>query len=146
MAVEERQRHELHARLDQVLGPEEASTLMSYLPPVGWADVATKRDLDNFANQLRIEFRDAIHDEVGALRRDFNARIDGVHGELDARLDKLDDNLNGRIDKLDDRIDKLDARIDKLDEQLAANLRVLLFSMLGAIFTTASLAFGAAHL
>ena len=29
---------------------------MEHLPPVGWADVATKRDLDNFANVLRAEF------------------------------------------------------------------------------------------
>ena len=128
MAVEERQRHDLHARLEQVLGPEEASTLMSYLPPVGWADVATKRDLDHFADRLRIEFRDALHEEATSVRRDLNVRID-----------KLEDKLSGRIDGVDGRIDGLQ---DKLD----ANLRVLLFSMLGAIFTTAGLAFGAAHL
>ena len=35
MAVDERARHELHGRLDDVLGLEEATTLMSLLPPVG---------------------------------------------------------------------------------------------------------------
>lgn len=46
MATDERSRHELYARLEQVLGSEEAATLMEHLPPVGWADVATKHDLE----------------------------------------------------------------------------------------------------
>ncbi len=32
MAIDERERHRLHERLDEVLGPEEAATLMSHLP------------------------------------------------------------------------------------------------------------------
>jgi hypothetical protein len=46
MAISEESRHHLYLRLEQVLGPQEAATLMEHLPPVGWADVATKRDLD----------------------------------------------------------------------------------------------------
>ena len=66
MAVDERARHELHAKLDEILGSDEATTLMSYLPPVGWADVATKRDLD-------------------ALE----VRLDGFEGRLDAKVERL---------------------------------------------------------
>jgi hypothetical protein len=50
MPLDERARHELFLRLEAVLGPESAETLMELMPPVGWADVATKRDLD-----LRLE-------------------------------------------------------------------------------------------
>lgn len=46
MAIDERSRHDLYARLVEVLGSEEAATLMEHLPPVGWADVTTKRDLE----------------------------------------------------------------------------------------------------
>jgi len=45
MAVDERSRHELYRRLEEVLGPEAATTLIEHLPPVGWADVATRHDL-----------------------------------------------------------------------------------------------------
>ncbi len=53
MSIDERARHELHAGLDELLGPERAGTLMGYLPPVGWADVATRRDLDALEQRLR---------------------------------------------------------------------------------------------
>ena len=46
MAISEESRHHLYLRLEEVLGSEEAATLMEHLPPVGWADVATKRDIE----------------------------------------------------------------------------------------------------
>src|SRR5258707_12962464 len=47
MAFDERARHQLYLRLEEHLGAEAAATLMDHLPPTGWADVATKRDLDH---------------------------------------------------------------------------------------------------
>ena len=71
MAIDERARHELYLRLEEHLGAEAATTLMEHLPPVGWADVATKRDLDQLrtltksdvdrlGDQLRAEIHKAI--------------------------------------------------------------------------------------
>lgn len=57
MAIDERSRHELYVRLEGVLGPEAATTLMEHLPPVGWADVATKRDLDLLAARIDLSCR-----------------------------------------------------------------------------------------
>ncbi len=45
MAVTERERHELYLTLERVIGKSAAETIMTLLPPVGWADVATKQDL-----------------------------------------------------------------------------------------------------
>jgi len=60
LTIDERSRHELYLRLEETLGPEAATTLMEHLPPVGWADVATKRDLDHLAT--------AFTGELGGLR------------------------------------------------------------------------------
>jgi hypothetical protein len=49
MPVDERSRHALYLKLEEILGRQEATTLMEHLPPVGWADVATKHDLDQLA-------------------------------------------------------------------------------------------------
>jgi hypothetical protein len=64
MAIDERARHELYLRLEEHLGPEAATTLMEHLPPVGWADVATKRDLDQLADRLRAEFYKSLNEQT----------------------------------------------------------------------------------
>ena len=56
MAVDEQKlRQSPHARLDAAVGADEAALLMEYLPPVGWSDVATKRDLDMLRADVRTE-------------------------------------------------------------------------------------------
>lgn len=67
MSISEQARHQLHSRLEQVLGPDEAATLISYLPPVGWQDVATKRDLDAAVSTLR--------GEISGLRGELSAEV-----------------------------------------------------------------------
>ena len=77
MAVDERARHQLYLELEEVLGPERAATLMELLPPVGWADVATKHDLDLGIGQLeqRILLKiEATSQEVMATFRSEFAR------------------------------------------------------------------------
>lgn len=59
MTIDERQRHGLYQELEATLGPEHAATLMSMLPPVGWADVATKSDVASLGRELRSEIQAA---------------------------------------------------------------------------------------
>jgi hypothetical protein len=46
MAVDERRRHEMYLAFEELVGGEVAATMMEHLPPVGWADVATKHDVE----------------------------------------------------------------------------------------------------
>src|SRR5262245_10900010 len=55
MAVDERRRLQLADAAKRALGDDAGITLMEMLPPVGWADVATKQDLA--ALELRLEAR-----------------------------------------------------------------------------------------
>jgi hypothetical protein len=55
MTVDERSRHRLYRKLEEILGAEDAGTLMAQLPPAGYADLATKDDLARLGDQLRAE-------------------------------------------------------------------------------------------
>jgi hypothetical protein len=52
MSVDERARHRLYLKLEEVLGTEEAGTLMGQVPPTGYADLATRADLLAVKNDL----------------------------------------------------------------------------------------------
>jgi hypothetical protein len=85
MAIDERARHDLHRRAAQVLGDPPADTLMSLLPPVGWADVVTKDHLDQrlalLSSDLRAEMADGDASLKLAMERGFrrqNAFIAGL--------------------------------------------------------------------
>ena len=52
MLIDDTARFELHEALRTEIGERNADTLMSMLPPVGWADVATKQDLENLETRL----------------------------------------------------------------------------------------------
>ena len=74
MAISEESRHHLYQRLEEVLGREETKVLMEYLPPVGWADVVTKRDLDALETRMDMRF----------------ARIDERFTDMDHRLARIE--------------------------------------------------------
>lgn len=117
MAISEESRHHLYQRLEEVLGPEQARTLMEHLPPVGWADVATRRDIDD----LRVATRRDIGDLRVATRRDIEGLrtdVDGLResterefGRLDTRLGRVEDGLENLRDRLATSVDSLHSDI-----------------------------------
>ena len=117
MAVDEAARHQLYNSLESNLGPESASTLMSLLPPVGWADVATRQDLHALEHGLRGETA-GLRGEIGELRGEMH------HGFGDLRAE-------------------LHQEIGALRTELHTSMRTAVFSMIGAMFTLAGLTWAA---
>jgi hypothetical protein len=102
--IDEGARFALHQRLSEVLGEEAAVTLMSHLPPSGWADVATRHHVD-------------------AVRRD----VDALRGEIQA----VEKRLGGRVDRLEAQLGE---RIDRLEQSLDEKTRVFIVTTIGAVF------------
>jgi hypothetical protein len=74
MMIDERSRHALYLRLEEVLGAEEAETLMEHLPPVGWADVATTRDLDGLRSDFNAQ-RVSMKQDMELLRLELRGEM-----------------------------------------------------------------------
>ena len=74
--VSDRDRHELYVALQERLGPEPADTMMELLPPVGWADVATKHDLAELEERMNLRFEKV------------DLRFDRLEARFDAKLER----------------------------------------------------------
>ena len=136
--IDERARHELYRAVEELLGTRIADTLMALLPPVGWADVATKDDL------LHLEAR---------LDARLDARFARAEGRTDARFGAVDARFGGldvRFEAIDARFSRMDARFAQLEGQLDRSLReqtrTLMLGLVGAMFAVSSLCLGATAL
>jgi len=97
MAVDERGRLELADAAKRALGDDAGITLMELLPPVGWADVATKHDLMVLRGDL-----DVVREDLHLLRGEVN----DVRGEVN--------NLRGEVNELRGEFGELRGDFDDL--------------------------------
>ena len=77
MAVDERGRLQLAEAAKRVFGDEAGITLMELLPPVGWADVATKHDLMHLETVMNMRFEAA-----DARMEGFEVRLEDLAREI----------------------------------------------------------------
>jgi hypothetical protein len=144
MVLDERSRHELYLRLEETLGPDAATTLMEHLPPIGWADVATKRDLD--ALEQRVDLRFAALDE--RLDRRFDA-IDHRFETIDHRFEAIDHRFEAMEQRNDMRSEALENKLlaafrGELQGALTTQSRHLTIALVGTAAAVSALAFTAA--
>jgi hypothetical protein len=132
MAIDERSRHSLFLKLEQVLGPEEATTLIEYLPPVGWADVATKTDLDH----LRAATKADMDHHRAATKQD----IDQLRVATKKDMDHLGERFETRLEATEHKL------IGMFRAELNLQTRTMFLSMSSLMVTIAALAFTAARL
>jgi hypothetical protein len=54
----------MYSGLEEKLGAAVADALMAHLPPVGWADVATKQDIDRLGERIGV-----VEGRIGDVHR-----------------------------------------------------------------------------
>ena len=146
MGIDERARHDLYQQLEQALGEEATATLMSYLPPVGWADVAPRTDLDHLRvagtadlDRLGAEMRG----EMAVLGNEMRGEMAVLGNELRGEMAVLGNELRGEMAVLGNEIERLRGDFHR---DLAVQTRTLIFSMLGAIIGLGTLALGVSQI
>ena len=82
MASNEDDRYRLHQHLEEVLGRDDANTLMEHLPPTGWANVATKDDVEH----LRVSTTHHLDQLRAQMVHEFELR--------DVQFDRIDQQFN----------------------------------------------------
>ena len=85
MSISEAERHEIYELIKSATSDRVANNIMSMLPPVGWADVATTSEVRSVEAGLRGELA-RLDSRIARL----DSRIDGVESRLDVlRADLL---------------------------------------------------------
>jgi hypothetical protein len=100
MSVDERRRLELAEAARRTFGDDAGITLMELLPPVGWADVATKQDLLVLRGDLDLVRHDLrlLRGEFGELQADFG-ELRADFGKLRGEFKELRSDLDVRLER-----------------------------------------------
>ncbi len=136
MARDERAKHDLHAKLAEVLGEERTATLMGMLPPDGWDDVARRTDVERVEASLQAQL-DRVSADVGKMRREQElrfSRVDERFEHVGARLDGLASRaeMDARFSTLVPRAE-MEARFDRVEALIGQTKGELLAAFRGEI-------------
>jgi hypothetical protein len=83
MAVSEYDRTQLFVWFEEHMGKERATTMMNLLPPVGWGDVATRRDLDLLEERIEAKLGAmATKQELSSMQASLKQDISDLRSDL----------------------------------------------------------------
>ena len=126
MASNEDDRYRLHQHLEEVLGRDDANTLMEHLPPTGWANFATKDDVEH----LRVSTTHHLDQLRAQMVHEFELR--------DVRFERIE----LRFQQVDARFDQMEQRFDGFRQEMKADMerafRMQTLAIVGLMFTMLS--------
>ena len=154
-SLTDEQRYDLHQTLAEKLGRKDAAVLMEHLPPVGWADVATKQDLDAQTALLAAELRGDMISMEARIRSDMTSMETGIRSDMTS----METGIRGDMTSMEARIRsdmtsmerrfwletrRLDQNIAGLRTDMEAGFRRLQTRMLTALVGIAGLVLSSA--
>ena len=132
MSVSDTRRMEMYETLIDRLGGEPAATLMEFLPPGGWENVATKDDLRLLKEDSRLVDErltskiDGLDSKIDTGLTAVHSKIDtgltAVHNKIDGLDNKIDTGLTAVHSKIDTGLTAVHSRIDGLDSKIDTGL------------------------
>lgn len=138
MTDDERARHDLLARLEEVLGPEHAAQLMENLPPRPWSELVTKDDLAPVKADVA-----GLKTDVAELKTD----VAGLKTDMSALRTEMNSGFTHLHEVMDLRFSEQSFRLEALvRERVDAQTKLLVFAIIGALLTTAGITVGSAAL
>ncbi len=99
MSITEASRFHLRTAIGLILSEEAADTLMELLPPVGWADVATKTDLHYLNGDIQ-NLRNELKSDIDSLRNELKSDIQSLRNELKGDMLNLQLTIEVSVRKL----------------------------------------------
>jgi hypothetical protein len=88
MSVTESERHQLFTWFEEHMGHERAATMMNLVPPVGWADVGTRHDLDELDSRITLRI-DSLEEKLDYKFEALGHRFEALEHGFDAKLNSL---------------------------------------------------------
>ncbi|MCY3888552.1 MAG: hypothetical protein OXG50_01465, partial [bacterium] len=144
--IDEKVRWALMRRLIEVLGEEEAETLMESLPPVVWSQLATKDDLgalekrlmsamdtrfSEFKSDIRnefSEFKSEIRNEFSEFKSDIKSEFTEFKSEVKSEFSEFKSEIRGELTEF--RIELADQK-GEWKTELARSTRTVVLSFVG---------------
>jgi hypothetical protein len=146
MTTTDNDRRILHSAFEEACGPRPAEILMEHLPPAGWRDLATRRDVESASLLLRAD----MNTEFGKVRAEMNTEFANVRAEMNTEFGKVRAEMATEFGKvraeMATEFGKVRAEMADLRTELVAGMergfRSQTWKMIGAIVASQSTTLG----